>query len=65
MFKKPADMKHNLTALVNYAEKDPKKSPDIKNKLRFVAKHVMDNEETLGVVVMLASHGNIFIVLIF
>lgn len=48
------------SALINYAETDAKAAPDIKMKLRFVAKSVLDNPiQTMAVVVMLAVHGGV------
>lgn len=40
-----------------YAETDVKAAPDVKTKLRYVARAMRGNKDAYGVVVMLATHG--------
>ena len=56
-FNSAEGMRHNLTQIVDYTEANTSAAPDIKMKMRYVAKCLKNNKEALGVVVMLASHG--------
>jgi hypothetical protein len=49
-----------LKMLIDYAEDNASAAPDIRVKLRYVTKAVLQNKDSYGVLPMLATHGGGF-----